>query len=309
MDAEEKDVVITYETLFEMLRIEKTREELQKLDDAFFEDVLVYLSRKKNTFENSESQSALFETDEKEKTRLELENIKKILKDLYDRREKKILTMALNKARTGVSVVNTANMLPSEIMLFDAMNTTLLEFRKNILFKLVCGDCPAVSTLPDTVISKLNRSLVENELHSFAMSEGDEDEGGRAVQEAPGSQPEENPVLRGSAEAGEENQSYGQDPDIDPAMGADIEPDTLPDDVLAAPDPARAFSEEPKELKTSPYSGESASAFKKVRFLAPIEEIVGPDLQIYGPYDAGAVISLPRELARVLLEKEQAEEA
>ena len=43
-------------------------------------------------------------------------------------------------------------------------------------------------------------------------------------------------------------------------------------------------------------------------FHRPIGEIVGPDLKIYGPYDEGAVISLPVDLARVLVEKKQAEE-
>jgi hypothetical protein len=65
---------------------------------------------------------------------------------------------------------------------------------------------------------------------------------------------------------------------------------------------------EPKELKTSPGLSDSSAASRKVRFLAPIEEIVGPDLQIYGPYDEGAVISLPSELVRVLVEKRQVEE-
>ena len=45
----EKEVVITYETLFEILRREKTREELQKLPDNFHNDVGKYLSDKKQT--------------------------------------------------------------------------------------------------------------------------------------------------------------------------------------------------------------------------------------------------------------------
>jgi hypothetical protein len=66
--------------------------------------------------------------------------------------------------------------------------------------------------------------------------------------------------------------------------------------------------EEPKDLKITPSSTEISANTKKVRFLAPIGEIVGPDLQIYGPYNQGAVIALPSELARVLVEKKQAED-
>ncbi|MBW2997604.1 hypothetical protein KY349_04655, partial [Candidatus Woesearchaeota archaeon] len=67
-------------------------------------------------------------------------------------------------------------------------------------------------------------------------------------------------------------------------------------------------AEESKELKTTPNLGDSSANDKKVRFLTPIGEIVGPDLKIYGPYDEGVVISLPNDLARVLVEKKQAEE-
>lgn len=245
-------MVITYETLFELLRLEKNREDLQKLEDSFFNDVRAYLTDKKNAFESKQSQSILFAADEKEKTRLELGNIKKILKDLYDRREKKIVNVALNKARTGVSVVNTAHMLPSERMMFDAINTTLFEFRKNVLFKLACGEVPDVGTLPDTVISQLRCNGM----------------GGA-------------PETVSDAAAG------------------------LQEDETGGMHFRRA--EEPKELKTTLNLSDSSADGKKVRFLTPIGEIVGPDLKIYGPYDEGVVISLPNDLARVLVEKKQAE--
>jgi DNA replication initiation complex subunit (GINS family) len=253
----EKDVVITYETLFELLRIEKNREDLQKLDESFFEDVQTYLNEKRISFESKESQSVLFAADEKEKTRLELENIKKILKDLYDRREKKIVNTALSKARSGVMLANTANMLPTERMLFDALTMTLTEFRKNILFKLACGDIPNVESLPDSVISKLNCSLTNGDA---------------------------------------------------PDEPADIAASAAPQDEDGTGGMHFRTAEEPKELKTSQKSTETGAEVKKVRILASIGEIVGPDLQIYGPYDEGAVTDLPGELARVLLEKKQAEE-
>ena len=262
----EKDVVITYETLFELLRIEKNREDLQKLEESFFDDVRTYLNDKRLAFESKQSQSLLFAADEKEKTRLELENIKKILKDLYDRREKKIIITALNKARSGVMLANTANMLPSERLLFDAINAALTEFRKNILFKLACGDIPNVDSLPDSVISKLNCSLANGN--------------GSAVEASEILTQPESPVtaLQGEEDDGDTGGIHFKSP------------------------------EEPKELKTTPNFSDSDATVKKVRFLVPIGEIVGPDLNIYGPYDEGMVISLPNELARVLLEKKQAEE-
>ena len=235
----EKDVVITYETLFELLRIEKNREDLQKLSPTFFDEVLIYLNDKRRTFESKQSQETLFVSDEKEKTRLEIDNIKKILKDLYDKREKKIVSTAIGKARTGVTLINTASMLPPERAMFEMLTSTLLDYRKNVLLKLVNGSMPEMAT-----------SMVSFQEPEVPQEQStDDDTGGMSFRRA----------------------------------------------------------DEPKELKSPPISAESGVAGKRVRFLAPIEEIVGPDLQIYGPFDKGAVISLPNELARVLAERNQVE--
>jgi DNA replication initiation complex subunit (GINS family) len=255
-----KDVVITYETLFEMLRLEKNREELQKVSPSFFTDVLGYVDEKRRAFGSRQNQEVLFSADDKDKIRLELDNIKKILKDLYDRREKKLVSMALNKAKTGVMLINTSNMLPSEKLLFDALDTTLCEFRKSTLFKLAAGEIPDVGSLHSSLLLKLN---------SLTISRIEEQQ----IQQAESTRID---ALR-QEEDGTDGVTFRR-------------------------------LEEPKELKTTPNLSDSNAASRKVRFLAPIEEIVGPDLQIYGPYDKDAVITLPRELARVLVEKKQVEE-
>ena len=43
----DKEVNITYETLFNFLRIEKGREELQDLGDTFSQDTILYLEEKR----------------------------------------------------------------------------------------------------------------------------------------------------------------------------------------------------------------------------------------------------------------------
>jgi hypothetical protein len=292
----EKDVVITYETLYELLRIEKNREDLQKLEPSFFTEVLGYLNDKKANFESKPSQSVLFASDEKDKARLELDNLRKILKELYDRREKKITTIALNKARTGVVLVNTANMLPPEKALFNSLSTVLFEFRRNVLFRLASGELPDLQNLTETVISKLNNPSV-----STAFPEEPAIEEPSALPDEPSQDVPDAP-----------SPLFGQS-DSTPAEPSTPSPQyptsNTSSDTIENPstDPTEA-PEQPKELKTSPSLSDSGVNTKKVRFLAPIGEIVGPDLKIYGPYEEGAVISLPGELARVLLEKQQAEE-
>ena len=70
-----KEIRITYETLFDMLRNEKTREELQKLEPSFYQDVLEYIKDKQALTQKSDSE--LFASMEKEKAQKQLENAKK----------------------------------------------------------------------------------------------------------------------------------------------------------------------------------------------------------------------------------------
>jgi DNA replication initiation complex subunit (GINS family) len=266
----EKDVVITYETLFELRRIEKTREDLQKLNPTFFDDVLVYINDKKALFDSKQGQSRLFASDEKDKMRLEIENIRKILKELYDTRERKIVNSAINKARTGLMIINTANMLPCERLLFDSVGMVLSEFRKNILYKLASGEVPELAAIPSSILIKNTDEAAE-----------------------PSSSP--SPSSSSSSELPPELTVPPPEDEEEGTGGLHFRQ-------------SGGFQNEPKDLKITPSSTDSGVNNKKIRFLAPIGEIVGPDLQIYGPYDAGTVTSLPDELARVLVEKRQAEE-
>ena len=113
---EKKEIVITHETLFEILKREKDRTELQKLDASFFEDVVNYIREKRSILGNESP----FSADEKRNTERQIENIRRILKDLYDKREKKVIGMALDKSRTKSNVMDTSALLNEEKMLFES---------------------------------------------------------------------------------------------------------------------------------------------------------------------------------------------
>ena len=81
--AQQTEVRITYETLYELMRLEKNREEMQKLPDNFIQDTLSYLSSKEKIVSDSRKRFDLFSASEREKTEVQLKNIKKILKELY----------------------------------------------------------------------------------------------------------------------------------------------------------------------------------------------------------------------------------
>ena len=86
-----EDKLITYETLYEYLRKEKVYPELQQLDTDFFKKVTKYLEEKNNILESHSKKDSMFSKVEIEKTSRQISNIKKILKEIYEKRENKII--------------------------------------------------------------------------------------------------------------------------------------------------------------------------------------------------------------------------
>jgi DNA replication initiation complex subunit (GINS family) len=147
LESEGKEINITYETLFELLRREKTREELQKLDNSFFEDVVNYLKDKKAVLDKPKDD--LFAAEERRKADIQFENIKKILKEFYERREKKIMNMAMDMSRMSMGalnseIVDTSAMLKEEKELFDCLVEILNNNRKGILYNVLEAMIPKV---------------------------------------------------------------------------------------------------------------------------------------------------------------------
>ena len=72
--------MLTFETLFELLRKEKFNQELQKLDEDFFIDITQYIEEKTAILNTEQKSDSIFSTDAR-KTQLQLENAKRIIKE------------------------------------------------------------------------------------------------------------------------------------------------------------------------------------------------------------------------------------
>lgn len=118
-------VNLSYETIFDLLVREKGREELQKLHDSFFNDISAYIQSKISLNAGDE--------EEREKVLKQIQNTRRMLRELYERREKKILNMALAASRTSPSFIDSENMITEEKALFDGIVERLDHFRKNLL--------------------------------------------------------------------------------------------------------------------------------------------------------------------------------
>ena len=142
-----QEVVITYETLFELLKREKERPDLQKLEPTFFSDTISYMKDKKKILEAKSD--SVFAPEERKKTERQLENIFKILKELYEKREKKILQLALDKSRTHSNLIDASALLKEEKAFFDAATALLDSYREAILYTVMNEKLPFMQPLED----------------------------------------------------------------------------------------------------------------------------------------------------------------
>ena len=160
------DNIITYETLYDILRKEKYNQELQKLDNDFFERVLKYLNEKKTILESQQQKTSIFASTEIQKTRKQLENINKILKELYERRENKIIQLAIFASKTKENP-DFSTLLPEEVKFFKSMNQILNQYRSDILFRLLEYKMPETKEIEKPKELKRYDKEKENRLIRF----------------------------------------------------------------------------------------------------------------------------------------------
>lgn len=138
------DIKITFETLHELLRKEKFRQELQKLDQTFFENLVRYLQEKQAILNSQKGKNSIF-SQELERTQSEITNIRKMIKELYERREQKIIQLATLSTRTNKQPDTTA-MLNEEQILFQNLKNTLTKQRQDILNNILETKIPEIKT-------------------------------------------------------------------------------------------------------------------------------------------------------------------
>ncbi len=163
---DDKHVTITYETLFDILRMEKRREDLQELPKTFFCDVVHYMKQKKEILVKKEHEAGIDKADEIKKINIQYENIQKIIKEIYDRREKKIILMALNKSRTRMSTAYAHTLLPQEHEFYEQITQLLDAYRNDVAERIIKG------VLPKEQIAAVMSSLHTTNSHLSVVSAG-----------------------------------------------------------------------------------------------------------------------------------------
>ena len=155
---ETTEVNITYETLFEILKRERDTADPQKLEPNFFSDFVGYLNEKKDMLGK---EGTLFSYDEKKKVEKQIENAKRIIKEIYERREKKILNIALLKSRTKSNVIDTSSLLENEKRFLDEVVKVLDVFRKDVINNIIDGKHALEITMQKEETDKKDTELKE----------------------------------------------------------------------------------------------------------------------------------------------------
>ncbi|MEK6812864.1 MAG: hypothetical protein AABX86_01995 [Nanoarchaeota archaeon] len=128
---------ITYETLYEALRKEKTNTDLQMLSKDFLHNVVEYLGEKEELL------AGKAEASELQKVQIQLANIKKMIREIYERRETKIFQLALFASRTREKP-DLSPLLSEEKEMYTTFVESLNDFRDGVLSNVLAGRQPVM---------------------------------------------------------------------------------------------------------------------------------------------------------------------
>ena len=267
------EIKITLEGLYDILRNEKKKEDLQKLSSSFHIDVVSYLREKKSLLDAQSSSADLFAATEKDKLEYELRSINRILKEIYEKREKKIIDITLNKSRTGSDIIDTSAMLREEKDFYSQLLMLFDVYRKGVLLKLFNAQVPFIEMIKTlapqtkTIPSKLISSSKITQEPNEASNEIDGKK--NSFSEFEGVEPLEE--TEGTEEKKEENslESTGEEKQ----------------ETVAVSD----------EEKIS------------IKFIKPVPRFIWKDMKEYGPYEKDEKTDIFKDLADLLVRKGRAQ--
>ena len=143
---------ITYESLYNLVRNEKTNGEIQNLNPEVYAQLVNYLKTKIQIYKDAK----IKKLKEVDKIKIQIVSARKLIKDFYELREKKILHLAINKSRTKQA--DDTNLLEQEKVILSKITDILDIYRKDILLELVNARLP----YSEDVIEKQQPKPIEN---------------------------------------------------------------------------------------------------------------------------------------------------
>lgn len=162
MVGDEQDFKISYETLFDILKRERDRPDLQKLKKSFLNEVADFVKTKEQELRNCSE-------NERENLQRQIVNIRRILIDLYSKREKKINNLALDKSRSKSVIIDQETLLREETKLFDSLILIFDEYRESVLNSILKGQNPNFNK---KVSNENNNKLTQDDEENVKKDDG-----------------------------------------------------------------------------------------------------------------------------------------
>ena len=116
------DETITFDLIRRIQREEQRSPKLADIPAGFYDSVTSYINQKRQI------------AKEDRKGVLEVKNIERLVEDIFDRRERKIVTAAVNAARTNIQP---EGMVDEERDFFDLVTATIRQRRDSNLKKIM----------------------------------------------------------------------------------------------------------------------------------------------------------------------------
>jgi DNA replication initiation complex subunit (GINS family) len=133
----EESSAITFEAIYDIVRKEKTTETIQKLNPNIYQQMIQYLRTKIEIYRNT-----LVGSSDKESLKEQINTARRLIKEFYERRERKILLLAINKSRTKADISDESALLEEEKPIYNEVTDILNKYRKDILINLVNAKLP-----------------------------------------------------------------------------------------------------------------------------------------------------------------------
>ncbi len=141
--------IITYEKLYDLLRKEKSTQELQKIDKDFFRSVVDYLKEKEAIAESQKGKESIF-SGEADTTVKQVANIKKLIKELYEKREYKTIQLAMFASRIGDKEIPAALLAEERPLFLDIVNI-LNVYRESVVQNVIDKRLPTPGEQPKSI--------------------------------------------------------------------------------------------------------------------------------------------------------------
>ena len=154
--------IITYENLYEVVRKEKSSDALQKLNSNVISQMTDYLRTKIQVYKEAKQKNL----PDLEKIRTQVLSARRLIKNLYELRERKIVNLSVTKSRAKSNLEEEENLLDYEKQLLGELCNNITKLRKTVLLNLLNAKTPGSEAEPNknTQESKPVQNVEEKKL-------------------------------------------------------------------------------------------------------------------------------------------------